>query len=207
MSLENDSRFRVENAGEVPSPSLLVYPDRVEENIRRMIRIAGGIGRLRPHMKTHKMPEGIRLQLRFGITKFQCATIAEAEMTASAGAPDVLLAYQPVGPNVERVLQLVRQLPQTQFTAIADDEGAIRRLSEVFSKADAMLPLLLDLDCGQHRCGVEPGERAAALYRLIHSLPGLRAAGLHAYDGHLHETDVAVRTRRCEEAFTPVNEL
>lgn len=199
-----DSWFAVANVAEVPSPALLVYPERVEENVRRMIQRAGGTARLRPHMKTHKMPEMIRLQLRMGITKFKCATIAEAEMTAAAGAPEVLLAYQPVGPNAVRVLQLVRQHPRTRFAALADDEGALRRLSELFAEAGLTLPLMLDLDCGQHRCGVEPGPRALELYRRIASLPGLAPAGLHAYDGHLHDADAALRARRCEEAFAPV---
>ena len=103
--------FHVANGAEIPTPALLVYPDRIQENIRRMIRVAGGVKTLRPHMKTHKMPEVIRMQLEQGITRFKCATIAEAEMTAAAGAEDVLLAYQPVGPNVERFLELAAALP------------------------------------------------------------------------------------------------
>ena len=70
--------------------------------------MAGGVERLRPHMKTNKLPEVIRMQMDQGITKFKCATIAEAEMVAACLAPDVLLAYQPVGPNVERFIQLVQ---------------------------------------------------------------------------------------------------
>lgn len=199
-----DDWFQITNAHEVPSPGLLVYPDRVEQNVQRMIRMAGGVERLHPHMKTHKMAEVIRMQLSLGIAKFKCATIAEAEMTAACGAPDVLLAYQPVGPNAVRVLQLVRQYPATRFTALADDEGAIRRLSELFSVSRLTLRIMLDLDCGQHRCGIEPGPRALDLYRLIASLPGLAPAGLHAYDGHIHDTDTDTRAKRCEEAFAPV---
>ncbi len=203
----NPDWFAIGNVDEVPSPSLLVYPERVEENVRRMIAMTGGVERLRPHMKTHKMPEMIRLQLARGITRFKCATIAEAEMTAACGAKDVLLAYQPVGPNAIRALQLVQQYPQTSFAALADDEGALRNLSGVVSCSNVMLSVLLDVDCGQHRCGVEAGPGAVALYRLIGSLPGLKAGGLHAYDGHIHDTDLTVRTRNCETAFAPVMKL
>ena len=199
--------FGIGNVDEVPSPSLLVYPERVEENVQRMIGLAGGVERLRPHMKTHKMPEMIRLQLARGITRFKCATIAEAEMTAARGARDVLLAYQPVGPNSVRALQLVQQYPQASFAVLADDEAALRNLSDVFSRSKATMSVLLDIDCGQHRCGVEAGPAAVALYRLIDSLPGLKAGGLHAYDGHIHDTDLAVRTRNCEAAFAPVMKL
>lgn len=196
--------FAVANVDEVPSPALLVHPARVEENVRRMIRLAGGTDRLRPHMKTHKLPPLIRMQLGLGITRFKCATVAEAEMTAACGAPDVLLAYQPAGPNAVRMLQLVRQHPGTRFATIADDEGAIRRLSAVFAEGGLTLPVLLDLDCGQHRTGIEPGARAQELYRLLLTLPGLVPDGLHAYDGHVHDSDPAVRRRRCDEAFAPV---
>jgi D-serine deaminase-like pyridoxal phosphate-dependent protein len=196
--------YKIGNADEVPSPALLVYPDRIEENIKRMIGIAKGAQRLRPHMKTHKMPEVIRLQMAQGITQFKCATIAEAEMTASCGASEVLLAYQPVGPNVARFVQLIRNFPHTNFSTIADDAGAIRALSNAADTAAHTIELLLDIDCGQHRCGVAPGPKAVELYQLIDSLPGLKAGGLHVYDGHIHDSDLAIRTENCEAAFRPV---
>ncbi len=199
--------FLVTNSADVPSPSLLVYPDRADENIRRMLAMAGGPARLRPHMKTHKMPALIKRQLSAGITKFKCATIAEAEMTASCGAPDVLLGYQPVGPNAVRLLQLVQQFPRTRFSAVVDDENAIRRLSELFTESGATVALLLDVDCGMHRCGIEPGPRAVELYRLIASSLGLQAAGLHVYDGHIHDTDPATRAAASDKAFAPVSAL
>ena len=102
--------FAVSNSAEVPSPSLLVYPERVEENLRRMLAAVGEPERLRPHMKTHKMPEVIRMHLKQGITKFKCATIAEAEMTAGAGAQEVLLAYPPVAEGKRRQRQSSIQL-------------------------------------------------------------------------------------------------
>src|ERR1043166_4762155 len=118
MQNQIDSWHKVFNVREVASPALLVYPDRIEENIRRMIQIAGGTGRLRPHVKTHKLAEVIHMQMEQGIARFKCATIAEAEMAAGCGAKDVLLAYQPVGPNVERLVRLARTFPNTKFSAI-----------------------------------------------------------------------------------------
>ena len=121
-----DGWWRIANADEIPSPALLIYPDRAEENVRLMVRLAGGAGRLTPHVKTHKLGALIEAHLRHGIERFKCATIAEAEMTAEAGARDVLLAYQPVGPSVARLIALARQYPATRFSVIADDEGAVR---------------------------------------------------------------------------------
>lgn len=199
--------YFVSNADTIPSPALLVYPDRVEENIRRMIRIAGGVERLRPHMKTNKLPEVIRMQMDQGVSKFKCATIAEAEMAAACLAPDILLAYQPVGPNVDRLIQLVKRFPTTRFSALVDDEGTIRRLSAAAAAAGVTLDLFLDLDCGMHRTGIAPGPAAIALYRLLDGLPGLHAAGLHAYDGHIRDTDLARRGRVCNEAFAAVEAM
>jgi D-serine deaminase-like pyridoxal phosphate-dependent protein len=201
--------YRIQNVAEVSSPALLVYPDRVEENTRRMVAMAGSADRLRPHVKTHKLAEIVRLQGRHGITKFKCATIAEAEMTAAAGAPDVLIAYPLIGPNILRFIELIRTFPVTRFRAVGDDASAIRALS---AAAGAFLPgqsvdVLLDIDSGMHRTGVTPGTAAETLYRLIASLPGLLPGGLHAYDGHIGDPDIEVRRRRVEEAFLPVRAL
>ena len=117
--------YKIENAADLATPALVVYPDRVDENLRRMIALAGGVERLRPHVKTHKMPDVVRRKLALGITKFKCATIAEAEMVAQCGAPDVLLAYQPVGPNAARLARLATTYPTTRFSAVADDRGAV----------------------------------------------------------------------------------
>ena len=199
--------FEISNAGDVPSPALLLYPDRIRENIRRMIRVAGGTSRLRPHIKTHKLAELVRMQIEEGINKFKCATIAEAEMAAGAGAKDVLIAYPLVGPNAKRLLDLTKHFPDTKFSCVADDASGIRQLSKTLSDTGRKLDLLLDVDCGQHRTGVEPGAAAVDLYRLIASSTGLNAGGLHVYDGHIHEPDLAKRTEMCATAFAPVNQL
>jgi D-threonine aldolase len=199
--------YTVDNVADIPSPALLVYPDRVEQNIRRMIEIAGGVERLRPHMKTNKLREVVRMHLDQGITRFKCATIAEAEMAAASGAPDVLLAYQPVGPNVKRFVRLVETFSGTQFSAVADDEATVRAMSDAAVEADVTLNLFLDVDGGMHRTGIAPGERAVELYRLLSTLPGLRAAGLHMYDGHIHDTDLDVRQKASDEAFAHVQTM
>src|SRR6266487_6066608 len=165
-SHSKDHWYEIANVEEIDSPALLVYPERAEENIRRMIAMVGDMRRLRPHMKTHKLPEIIRMQLAHGITKFKCATIAEAEMTADCGAADVLLAHQPIGPKVQRFIQLLKKFPQTKFSTIADDAGVIRALSSACAPAKATVEVLLDLDCGMHRTGIAPGAKAVELYQL-----------------------------------------
>src|SRR5688572_26896653 len=189
-----DRWYEVGNVAEVDSPALLVYPDRIEENIRRMIAMVGGQReRLRPHIKTHKMPDIVRLQMAHGLNKCKCATIAEAEMAAQCGIADVLIAYQPVGPKAARVARLIETFPKTRFSVIADHEAVVRSLPATWE-------VLLDIDMGQHRTGIEPGPAAARLYR---SRPG----GLHIYDGHLQQPDVTERKRAWDAAFAPVKKL
>lgn len=196
--------FQLSNEADVPSPALLIFEERVEANVRQMLETAGGPERLRPHVKTHKLGPVVALQLAAGITKFKCATIAEAEMCAVEGAPDVLLSFPLIGPNVARFCELARTYPRTHFSAIADQGAAIEDLSSAAVRAGLTLDVFLDLDCGMHRTGVAPGENALQLYRQIAESPGLRAAGLHAYDGHIHEPDPVKRRAIWEAAFAPV---
>jgi D-serine deaminase-like pyridoxal phosphate-dependent protein len=202
-----DTWHRIGNVDEVASPALLVYPKRVEENLRRMIAMAGGVWRLRPHVKTHKMAEVVRMQLAAGISKFKCATIAEAEMVARAGATDVLVAYPQIGPNATRLLRLVEAFPGTSFSALADDPGAIRALAGVFAEAGRSIELLLDIDNGQRRSGVSPGAKAVERYRLFATLEGVRPGGLHVYDGHIRDAALAERIAHVDADFAPVDAL
>src|SRR5215203_1392550 len=104
----NREWYHINNIEQIDSPAFVVYMDRVKENIRTIKSMIDDVNRLRPHIKTHKTKEISALLLRAGITKFKCATIAEADLLGSAAAPDVLLAYQPVGPKLERFINLIK---------------------------------------------------------------------------------------------------
>ena len=195
--------YAVRNIAEIDSPALILYPNRVDENIRRMVEIAGGPERLCPHVKTHKLAQLVRRQMEMRITKFKCATIAEAEMVAECGALDIVLSYQPVGPKLQRLIKLIKKFPRTIFSTIADDIGAVEAMSAEAVAAGVTLPVLVDIDCGMHRTGIAAGDNAENLYRLIASKPGLVAGGLHVYDGHISDTNVFVRAQRAEAALAP----
>lgn len=175
---------------QIYSPSLVILRDRVVANIDRMIAMAGSARRLRPHCKTHKMPAVVTLLLERGVERHKAATIAEAEMLADAGAPDVLLAYNPVGPNVARIVELMRQFPACRFSVTADHSRPLRELSAAAAERDRTCDVFLDLNVGMGRTGVVPeSPDALALVRQIASQPGTRLAGLHVYDGHVREAD------------------
>ena len=196
--------FRLRDSSNADSPSLLVFPERIEANLARMLQIAGGVHRLRPHLKTHKVPELIRLQLGLGINKFKCATVAEAEMAAVAGAEDLLLACQPVGSAANRLATLAQNHPHVQFSAVIDDLGAAQHLSDTARAAGVNIGFFVDLDIGQHRTGIDPDAGAEELVKKVIELPNLPFLGLHAYDGHLGITDFEERRRQCNRAFEPV---
>jgi D-serine deaminase-like pyridoxal phosphate-dependent protein len=196
--------FRLHDEAAIPSPALLLFRERIEHNLRLMIDIAGGPARLRPHVKTHKLGPLVARQIELGITKFKASTIAETEMCAAAGAPDVLLAFPQAGPNIARLCELARRFSKTSFSVVADDPSNVRALSAAAVAAGVTLGVFIDLDCGMHRTGIAPSDSAVELYKLITQSPVLRAAGLHAYDGHIHEPDAVKRRVLCEEAFAPV---
>jgi D-serine deaminase-like pyridoxal phosphate-dependent protein len=188
----------------VPSPALLFYPDLIRRNLRRAVEVAGGPGRLRPHVKTHKTREIVRLWLDLGVGKHKCATLAEAEMLAECAAPDVLIAYPLVGPNAERLARLAERYPKTRFATLADDADAVRALSAAVAARNQRVDVLIDLDVGQHRTGVALGPKAAELYELIAALPGVVPGGFHVYDGHNRQEDPAERSAAVDDLLEPV---
>jgi len=200
-----DPRYPIDRPEDLLSPSLLIFRDIVRRNLEAMIAMAGGADRLRPHVKTHKMPALVRLAGSMGIRKHKCATIAEAEMLATAGATDVLLAYPIVGPNLARWARLIREYPGTTFRATVDDAGSARALSAAVAEVGRPLPVLIDLDIGMGRTGIGPGDEAAALYALAASLPGLEPDGIHAYDGQIRDLDLDDRRRAAAPGLDAVH--
>ena len=195
-------QYKLENESSIPSPALLIDLDAVDENLLLMLKIAGSPDRLRPHVKTHKLPQLVAAQVALGITKFKCATIAEAEMTALAGGKDILLAMAPVGPNIERYLELMRRFPKVKWLTIADDHIALGKLSSAARKARLKAEVLIDLDVGQHRSGVDCMDGVLAGLELATNLGGLVMGGLHAYDGHIHQSSLQERTAACNDSWT-----
>jgi D-serine deaminase-like pyridoxal phosphate-dependent protein len=188
-----DSYYKIEDTSQIISPGLVVFRELVEVNIERMIVIAGDQKRLRPHCKTHKMIAVTRMQLERGISKHKCATLAEAEMLAEAGVKDIFLAYNIVGPNIDRVVRFLNRYPDVGFSVTADHPKPIRELSQAVSSAGCSVDVVLDLDTGMHRTGTLTGALAKELYCQIEGSPGLKAGGLHVYDGHNKQTDLDER--------------
>ncbi len=205
--METMGCYRVLNVDEIASPSLLLFPDFVRENLIRMLRVVGDPNRLRPHVKTHKLPQIVRMKLEAGITKFKTSTIAEAEMTAAAGGKDVLLAFQPVGPNIARFIELNEAFPEVHFSTIVDNLEIVEQLDDAARPLNQPIGVYVDLDVGMGRSGIGAGPQALKLYQHIGRKKNLRPVGLHAYDGHLKNQDLNRLRQQVDEAFQPVWEL
>jgi D-threonine aldolase len=202
-----DDRYPINHPDELLSPSLVLFVGKILRNLEAMVKIAGGTDRLRPHVKTHKMPMLIRNLEQWGINKHKVATIAEAEMVAEAGGTDVLIGYPLVGPNLARFAKLVEAYPSTTFRATVDHPESAQALSKALQLSSRTTPVMVDLEIGMGRTGIAPGDSALDLYRLLADLPNLAPDGLQAYDGHIRDLDPDQRRKSAEPGIEAVHAL
>ena len=188
--------FEIENHDQILSPALLFYPDRISNNIQKMICIAGSPDRLRPHVKTYKCKEIVAMQMEAGISRFKCSTLAEAQMLAECSAPDVLLAYPLVGPNQKRFSRLVNRFPEITFSTLIDHVDQVRQWQE---HLETPLNIYVDLDVGMHRSGIS-ANRLEELLKLVKGKK-FNLQGFHAYDGHIRDKDLINRKQHVNRSF------
>src|SRR5207249_2817282 len=112
---------------------------------------------------------------------------AEAELLGMCKAPDVLLAYQPVGPKLYRFIKLIHAYPATKFSCLVDNSVAAKEMSDAAIQYKLKIDVYLDLNVGMNRTGIPAGFEALQLYMDCAVLPGLNPVGLHAYDGNIHD--------------------
>ena len=170
------------HVSEVDTPALLVDLDALERNIRRMQeRAAGTKVRLRPHSKTHKSTTIANMQIAAGATGVCCQKVSEAEIMVDGGVTDVLVANEVVGKlKVERVAALARR---AKVSVCVDDMGNVQDLAAAAVKFGSTIHVLVELNVGANRCGVESAEDLARLAAAISNSASLRFAGVQAYHG------------------------
>jgi D-serine deaminase-like pyridoxal phosphate-dependent protein len=175
--------------------------DTVRANIDRAAAQARTAGvALRPHTKTHKLPQIARLQLEAGAVGVQVAKLGEAEVMADAGIDDILVGYPLVG---ERKLERLADLAgRASVSVTVDSEEIAVGVARVARARGLTLPVLLELDTGMHRLGALPGPEAADLAERVAALDGIELVGVFTHEGHVYTQarDAAEQKRMTLEA-------
>jgi D-serine deaminase-like pyridoxal phosphate-dependent protein len=168
--------------GDVDTPALLIDLDALERNLERMAdRIARMPVRLRAHSKTHKSPIVALKQMKLGAVGVCCQKVSEAEAMVRGGVSNVLVSNEVAGRRkLDRLAALARE---AEVAVCSDDAGNVAEIAAAAARFDVRLPVLVEIDVGAGRCGVQPGRDAVALARAIAASPHLRFAGLQAYHG------------------------
>ncbi len=168
---------------ELDTPALCIDLPLMEANIARMAAyFADRPAVLRPHTKTHKSPLLAHKQIAAGAIGVTCAKLGEAEAMALAGINDILIANQIVGRR--KIARLVNLAAYTEVMVAVDDPANVAELDAAAQAKGVRLRVLLEVNIGMGRCGVEPGEPALALARQVAAAPGLRFEGVMGYEGH-----------------------
>jgi len=186
---------------ELPTPALLLDLDRFERNIRKMAdHVKAGGKNLRPHAKTHKCPEIALRQLAAGAIGVCVAKVGEAQVMAAAGVRNLLITTEVVGPEkIGRLLQVLDRRPET--LAVVDHPGNVKELGQAMQQAGRVLNVLVDVDVGGRRTGVQPGEPALELGRAVQREPALNLRGLQGYAGQCAHVIGFEERRRTSRRF------
>jgi D-serine deaminase-like pyridoxal phosphate-dependent protein len=186
---------------DLDTPVLWVNLDTLESNIAYLAaRLKSAGVNWRPHTKGIKIPAVAHKALAAGAIGITCAKLGEAEVMAAAGVRDILIANQIVGPLKTARLAGLRR--HADVKVAVDSEANVRELGEAALARDVEIGVLVEVDIGMNRAGVQPGEPALALARLVHQTPGLRLRGLMGWEGHAAEiTDAAKKRPVVEEAL------
>ena len=202
-----DHWYTIENEAQIDSPSLLIYKDRVRQNIAQMIGMVGNADRLVTHVKTNKMPEVVKMLLEAGISRFKCATLAEAEMVAIVGGKYIVIAHQLVGPKVQRLIELRKKYPDVFIASLVDCEAMANFHDEIFAQHNKVADVFVDVNNGMNRSGHPFDHTLLAFYQFLQTLPHIKCHGLHVYDGHVRDADFEVRKHKIEAGFEQVQHL
>lgn len=196
----------------VDTPCLLVDLDLVDSNIKLLFeRLQGSRVAIRPHLKTVKAPFFADLMLKAGANGVCVAKIAEAEVMVAAGIKDILITTELIGKSkLQRLLHLLEN-PQNKIKVVVDSREGAEALNEMIAqKANShihrQLPVLVEVNVGQDRCGVAPGAATLELAQYIDSLPHLHLLGLQGYEGHLQHLAEDKRQELCRQAMQKLEE-
>jgi D-serine deaminase-like pyridoxal phosphate-dependent protein len=168
---------------EINTPALLVDLDAMESNLNRMAAFfRDKPAKLRPHFKNHKVPLLAKKQLEAGAIGLTCATLREAEILVNNGVKSILIANEIAGEN--KIKQFAELSRHADVMVAVDNEQVVTDVACIARKQSTPLSVLVDINVGLNRCGVQPAEPARRLARFAVE-KGLRLRGVMGYEGHL----------------------
>ncbi|HWZ97143.1 MAG TPA: D-TA family PLP-dependent enzyme [Candidatus Dormibacteraeota bacterium] len=198
-----NKQFRVDDAENVLTPGLLVFPEIISSNIEQTLKLLDGDGdRWRVHVKTAKLEYTLRMLLERGVHNFKCATTLELLVACRSGAKDVLFAYPAVGANARRVREISKEFPGVRISVLAENEEQIRQWS------GGRVGIFLDINPGMNRTGIEQ-NRSDEIAKLVRAIRDANLAfrGLHYYDGQYGGLEEPARTAAAHAGYHHLLEL
>jgi len=191
MKLET---YRIENAAQLRTPALAVYPEIVDANIAATIRLLGGdANRWRPHVKTAKLGFIMHRLVERGVAQAKCSTTVELAAACQAGIRDIVLAYPVVGANAARVLEIAALHLETRISVLVENRA------QVVLWANRGIGIFIDVNPGMDRTGIEQ-DRTAAIVEVA-AAAGAAFRGLHYYDGHVQATALEEREKLAHRGY------
>ncbi len=184
------------------TPAMIIDLPLMEANIAKLMgTFRGSNVHVRPHLKTVKCPELAQLLLAAGAIGGCVAKVSEAEIMAHAGIEDLLITSEIVGkPKLARLVALIREYRNVKV--VVDSLVGAQALNQVMQDAELDVNVLLDVNVGQNRCGISPGEEAITLARQIGIMSNIHLIGVQGYEGHLqHIHNATEREQRCRASM------
>ncbi len=195
-SFQQGCNYGIADASDLLTPALAIYADVVEDNIRAIVRLLGSAERWRPHIKTSKLAFTVRRLVEHGVVNVKCATTLELLTACNCGVRDVLVAYPLTDAATLRVRELATRFSTTEISCLVEHRSHIERWR------GSRVGLFIDVNSGMNRTGADPeniGDIVAIAGAVLAA--GLRFRGLHYYEGHHTQPDLATRTAEAHRGY------
>ena len=192
--------YKIDNAGELLTPALVIYPEIVDANIEATLRLLGGdANRWRPHLKTAKLGFIMHRLAEKGVVNAKCSTTVELAAACEAGMKDVLLAYAVVGPNAKRVLEIAERYRDVRISVLVENGDQIKNW------IGSRIGIFVDVNPGMDRTGIS--QDGIEAIRDVVDASGDQFRGLHYYDGHMSAASLGEREKLAHKGYDRLMEI
>ena len=205
--MKNSTKYyEIENPDKIVTPSLLFYPNIIEENIIQALQyVHNNPLRLRPHIKTFKNKNILQLLQKYKINQVKTATITETKLAAAVGIKDILFAQQPTIAKLNLIIDLIKTFPEIHFSILIDNENTLKQINHFAQLHNITIHFYLDINTGMNRTGHLINEQLQQFLQNLIIYKNLSCKGFHLYDGHYKNIDWKLRTHECLNIMDTLN--